>query len=108
MRKPLTGEPCAGEPLARFGGRGGRKSFSTPISRGAECAVGLIPPHHSTGIQAVTISGMNNERPLWAESGRSISRSEANRFQAAVARSRCRRRWYTASHRDAACRTAQK
>ena len=24
MRKPLTGEPCAGEPLARFGGRGGR------------------------------------------------------------------------------------
>ena len=24
MRKPLTGEPCAGEPHARFGGRGGR------------------------------------------------------------------------------------
>ena len=23
MRKPLTGEPCAGEPHARFGGRGG-------------------------------------------------------------------------------------
>jgi hypothetical protein len=23
MRKPATGEPCAGEPLARFGGRGG-------------------------------------------------------------------------------------
>jgi hypothetical protein len=23
MRKPPTGEPCAGEPLARFGGRGG-------------------------------------------------------------------------------------
>ena len=31
MRKPLTGEPCAGEPHARFGGRGGRESFSTPI-----------------------------------------------------------------------------
>ena len=31
MRKPLTGEPCAGEPHARFGGRGGRASFSTPI-----------------------------------------------------------------------------
>jgi hypothetical protein len=31
MRKPLTGEPCAGEPQARFGGRGGRESFSTPI-----------------------------------------------------------------------------
>jgi hypothetical protein len=24
MRKPLTGEPCAGEPLALYGGRGGR------------------------------------------------------------------------------------
>ncbi len=24
MRKPTTGEPCAGEPLARFGGRGGQ------------------------------------------------------------------------------------
>ena len=23
MRKPPTGEPCAGEPQARFGGRGG-------------------------------------------------------------------------------------
>ena len=26
MRKPLTGEPCAGEPHARFGGRGGNTS----------------------------------------------------------------------------------
>ena len=31
MLQPLTGEPCAGEPHARFGGRGGRESFSTPI-----------------------------------------------------------------------------
>jgi len=31
MRKPSTGEPCAGEPHARFGGRGGRKPFPTPI-----------------------------------------------------------------------------
>ena len=31
MRKPPTGEPCAGEPHARFGGRGGRYSFPTPI-----------------------------------------------------------------------------
>src|SRR5215468_10543415 len=31
MRKPLTGEPCAGEPHARFGGRGRRKPFPTPI-----------------------------------------------------------------------------
>jgi hypothetical protein len=31
MRKPPTGEPCAGEPHARFGGRGERKFFPTPI-----------------------------------------------------------------------------
>src|SRR6266478_8734140 len=31
MRKPPTGEPCAGEPHARFGGRGRRKPFPTPI-----------------------------------------------------------------------------
>ena len=33
MRKPPTGEPCAGEPHARFGGRGRRKLFPTPIAR---------------------------------------------------------------------------
>jgi hypothetical protein len=27
----LTGELCAGEPHAQFGGRGGRESFPTPI-----------------------------------------------------------------------------
>lgn len=31
MRKPATGEPCAGDPPARFGGRGG--NFPTPIER---------------------------------------------------------------------------
>ncbi|MDO9012041.1 MAG: site-specific DNA-methyltransferase, partial [Gallionella sp.] len=31
MRKPLTGEPYAGEPHVRFGGRGGLAPFSTPI-----------------------------------------------------------------------------
>src|SRR6202011_899463 len=31
MRKPATGEPCAGEPHARFGGRGGPTPFPTPI-----------------------------------------------------------------------------
>jgi hypothetical protein len=31
MRKPPTGEPCAGEPHARFGGRGRREPFPTPI-----------------------------------------------------------------------------
>src|SRR5262249_13866759 len=33
MRKLPTGEPCAGEPPARFGGRGGREPFPTPIKR---------------------------------------------------------------------------
>ena len=33
MRKPPTGEPCAGKPPARFGGRGGREPFPTPIHR---------------------------------------------------------------------------
>jgi len=32
MRKPPTGEPCAGEPQARFGGRGQRQPFPTPIA----------------------------------------------------------------------------
>ena len=31
MREPPTGEPCAGEPHARFGGRGRREPFPTPI-----------------------------------------------------------------------------
>ena len=31
MREPATGEPCAGKPHARFGGRGGLTSFPTPI-----------------------------------------------------------------------------
>ena len=31
MWEPLTGEPYAGKPHVRFGGRGGREPFSTPI-----------------------------------------------------------------------------
>jgi hypothetical protein len=31
MRKPPTGEPCAGKLHARFGGRGGLLPFPTPI-----------------------------------------------------------------------------
>ena len=30
MRKLLTGEPCAGEPPARFGGRGEQNALSDP------------------------------------------------------------------------------
>ncbi len=33
MRKLPTGEPCAGEPHARFGGRGRREPFPTPIGK---------------------------------------------------------------------------
>ena len=33
MKKPSTGEPYAGEPPVRFGGRGRRKPIPTPISR---------------------------------------------------------------------------
>ena len=44
MRKPTTGEPCAGEPHARFGGRGGRKPFPTPIKEGG---IGLNYPNAS-------------------------------------------------------------
>jgi hypothetical protein len=42
MLKPPTGEPCAGEPHARFGGRGGRRPFPTPICRSGPC------PRHGT------------------------------------------------------------
>jgi hypothetical protein len=32
MKKPPTGEPYAGKPHVRFGGRGGRRPFPTPIN----------------------------------------------------------------------------
>ena len=35
MRKPPTGEPYAGKPPVRFGGRGGPKPFPTPIKPAA-------------------------------------------------------------------------
>ena len=39
----VPGEPCAGKPHARFGGRGGCKSFSTPIGG----LVGDVSKHRS-------------------------------------------------------------
>jgi hypothetical protein len=36
MRKPPTGEPCAGEPHARFGGRGGLIALPDPYHKGVE------------------------------------------------------------------------
>ena len=44
MRKPTTGEPYAGEPHVRFGGRGG-ESLSYPIiphGRGDFCRSGFL------------------------------------------------------------------
>ena len=38
--KPLTGEPCAGEPHLRLGGRGGRVSFPPPINDVRQKATG--------------------------------------------------------------------
>ncbi len=47
MLKPPTGEPCAGELHARFGGRGGRQPFPTPI--GKPIASGPAPTERETG-----------------------------------------------------------
>src|SRR5262245_58624945 len=54
MRKPTTGEPCAGEPHARFGGRGARASLplSTVVDfdrirhQSVSPALLLEPAHH--------------------------------------------------------------
>jgi hypothetical protein len=62
MRKIPTGEPCAGELHARFGGRGRREPFPTPIAEegvtGPKAANGddvraVIPAH--AGIQVVSL-----------------------------------------------------
>ncbi len=42
MRKPPTGEPCAGEPHARFGGRGRREPFPTPYRCARLMKTGLL------------------------------------------------------------------
>jgi hypothetical protein len=43
MRQPPTGEPCAGEPPARFGGRGGFRPFPTPIKMTVCNAIHNVP-----------------------------------------------------------------
>ena len=58
MRKPLTGEPCAGEPHARFGGRGGRASFSTPIKHPS------FPPRSVIPAKAGILQGLAKRPPL--------------------------------------------
>src|SRR5271156_5153748 len=43
MRKPSTGEPYAGKPPVRFGGRGGAKAFPTPIRLRRRGEATIIP-----------------------------------------------------------------
>ena len=50
MRKPTTGEPCAGKPLARFGGRGG-ESLPYPYHN-------VDGPHFERRAQLRRISGL--------------------------------------------------
>jgi hypothetical protein len=52
MRKPATGEPCAGEPHARFGGRGG-SSFPTPIDWG--CSIQSNDPQAASRSRAAAL-----------------------------------------------------
>src|SRR5699024_5750133 len=61
MWKPSTGEPCAGEPHARFGGRGRREPSPTPIKMAFACllernslcetgATGVLQPRLQLGL----------------------------------------------------------
>ena len=57
MRKLPTGEPCAGEPHARFGGRGRREPFPTPISSCLDPAVTGLDARfrgHDTSVHALS------------------------------------------------------
>src|SRR6267378_3907756 len=51
MRKPATGEPYAGKPPVRFGGRGGQKP-SLPLSRGE-----VAPNHDRVFVGADNVAG---------------------------------------------------
>ena len=51
MRKPPTGEPYAGKPHVRFGGRGGREPFPTPIGKGANFGVGTLTVDDTKGLR---------------------------------------------------------
>ena len=59
MRKPPTGEPCAGEPHARFGGRGRRKPFPTPIPFKTNLIAEFCHPQFAAG--SVIVGGTAKE-----------------------------------------------
>ena len=57
MRKPPTGEPCAGKPPARFGGRGGREPFPTPILGEVKGQGKYVVRSGTTFLQAISLAG---------------------------------------------------
>ena len=58
MRKPTTGEPYAGKPHVRFGGRGGQKP-SLPLSLvgDPETVAARIKEYQQVGIDTFILSG---------------------------------------------------
>ena len=72
MRKPLTGEPCAGKPHARFGGRGGRCP-SLPLSTGG------ITRGDTRGLTGVTSEGAAGTTACGSGRAGRISASEVRR-----------------------------
>ena len=59
--KPPTGEPYAGKPPVRFGGRGGRKSFPTPIQAARRQHVAQVI-HLLLGVAIVPMRAASRER----------------------------------------------
>ena len=57
MRKPPTGEPYAGKPPVRFGGRGRRKSIPTPIP-------GTLRPSRRDAMSGLLQNRTTTSRPL--------------------------------------------
>src|SRR5271156_913119 len=53
VRKPSTGEPYAGKPPVRFGGRGGAKAFPTPIT---------VPPPLTRGFRSGWSAGRDRRK----------------------------------------------
>src|ERR1700704_4955148 len=69
MRKPATGEPYAGEPHVRFGGRGGQKPFPTPIVLTVLVRpVGLLCPSNPSQPAALVRIAVSNLSPNSASS----------------------------------------
>ena len=56
MRKLPTGEPYAGKPPVRFGGRGGVTPFPTPIGNLGCYGTSLYPPASVTRMEGLAAS----------------------------------------------------